>query len=177
MSAIDLGLTQDELREQVIDRAAQKLRDSIDTGDYGHLDRIVKEATDKAVTRYIEKTIVPMIQKDIEAITFQATNEWGEKRGKKVTFREYLVERAEKWLREEVNYEGKPRGTDSFSWKPFQTRVAHMIHQHLHYSIENAVKEMLKKANEHIVGGIQETVKFKLAEIQTALTIKTDVKR
>lgn len=176
-NVLDLGISQDELREQVIERAAQKLRDSIDTGDYGHLDRVVKEATDKAVTRYIDKVIVPLIQKDIEAITFQATNEWGEKRGKEVTFREYLVERTEKWLREEVNYEGKPRGTDSFSWKPYQTRVAHMIHQHLHYAIENAVKDMLKKANESIVGGIEQTVKIKLAEIQTALSVKSEVKR
>lgn len=175
-SVIDLGLSQAELREQVIERAAQKLRDSIDTGDYGHLDRVVKEATDKAIALYIEKHVVPMIQCQIEDITFQATNQWGEKKGTKLTFREYLVDRAEKWLREEVNYEGKPKGADSFGWLGTQTRVAHMIHQHLHYSIENAIKKLLETANAQIAGGIQDTIKLKLAEIQTALTVKTSVK-
>lgn len=176
-NVIDLGISDAELREQVIERAAEKLRESIDTGDYGHLDRVVQEATDKAVSIYIENTVVPLIQKEIESITFQATNEWGEKRGSKVTFREYLIQRAEKWLREEVSYEGKPKGTDSYSWKPYQTRVAHMIHQHLHFSIETAIKDMLKTANAHIVGGIQDTVKIKLAEIQTALSVKSEIKR
>jgi hypothetical protein len=176
-SVIDLGLSSSELRQQVIERAAEKLRETIDSGDYGHLDRVIKEATDKAVTKYIEKTVVPLIQKQIETITFQATNEWGEKRGTKLSFREYLVQRAEAWLREQVNYEGKSKAQDSFGWHPYQTRVAHMIHQHLHYHIENAIKDMLKKANESIVGGIEETVKMKLAEIQTALSVKTEIKK
>lgn len=176
-NVLDLGVSQAELREQVIERAAEKLRDSIDAGDYGHLDRVVRDATDKAVSRYIEKTIIPMIQKDIEAVTFQATNQWGEPKGQKLTFREYLVQRAEAWLREEVNYDGKPKGTDSFGWKAYQTRVAHMVHEHLHYSIERAIKDMLKKANDSIVGGIEQTVKMKLAEIQTALSVKSEVKR
>jgi hypothetical protein len=171
--AIDLGISPAELREQVIERAAEKLRATIDQGDYGHLNRIVEEATQKAVTRYIEKVIVPMLEKDIESITFQATNKWGEKKGSKVTFREYLVERADAWLREEVNHDGKAKGHDSFGWHPYQTRVAHMVHQHLHYSIENAIKDMLKTVNASIVGGIEQTVKMKLAEIQTALKVQT----
>lgn len=175
-NSIDLGLSPDELREEVIERAATKLRDSIDSGDYGHLDRIVKEATDKAVSKYIEKTLIPMLEKNIEAVVFQSTNEWGEKRGKAVTFREYLVERANAWIREEVNYEGKPKGTDSYSWRPHQTRIAHMIHQHLHFHIEAAIKKMLQTANDQLVGGIQETVKLKLAEIHTALSVKSEVK-
>lgn len=175
-NTIDLGLSPDELREEVIERAAQKLRDSIDTGDYGHLDRIVKEATDKATAKYIEKTLIPMIEKNIESVVFQATNEWGEKRGKALTFREYLVERAEAWLREQVDYEGKPKGRDSFGWHAKQTRIAHMIHEHLHWSIENMTKKMLQDANNHIVGGIQETVKLKLAEIQTSLKVSSEAK-
>lgn len=173
---IDLGLTQAELREQVIERAAEKLRDTIDRGDYGHLNRVVQDATDKAVKRFIDETVVPLIQKEIATITFQATNQWGEARGAKVTFREYLIQRAEQWLREEVNYEGKPKGTDSYSWKPYQTRVAHMIHEHLHYHIKRAIEGMLQTANSQIVGGIEQTVKIKLAEIQTALSVTSKVK-
>ncbi len=175
-SELTLGLTQKELREQVIERAAEKLRDTIDVGDYGHLNKIIQDATNTAVSRYIEKTIVPMLEKEIASITFQATNEWGERNGKSVTFREYLVQRAERWIREEVNYDGKPKGTDGYSWKGYQTRVAFMIHKHLHYSIEHAIEDMLKTANASIVGGIEQTVKMKLAEIQTAIKVTSQVK-
>jgi microcompartment protein CcmL/EutN len=175
-TGLDLGLTTAEIREQVIERAAEKLRDSIDTGDYSHLDKVVKEATDKAVTRYMDAVIVPRVEKEISTITFQATNKWGESRGKALTFREYLIERAEAWITEEVNYEGKPKGTNSYSWKPYQTRVAHMVHEHLHFEIKRAIETMLKTANAKLVEGIEKTVKIKLAEIQTALTVKTDVK-
>ena len=44
-------------------------------------------------------------------------------------------------MQEEVDYNGKPKGTDSFSWRPRSTRVAYMVDEHLHYSIERAMKD------------------------------------
>lgn len=174
---IDLGISADDMREQVITRAADLLVERIDSGDYSRLERIAKEATDKAVAKYAEKTVLPMLEKELDRITFEETNKWGEKRGGKFTFKEYIVARAEAWLKEEVDYQGKPKGTDSYQWRAHQTRVAHMVHEHLAFHISNAMQAALKTANSAIVQGLEQTVKIKLAEIQTALSVKTEVKK
>ena len=66
------------------------------------------------------------------------------------------------------------KGDNSYNWSAKQTRIVHLVHQHLQYSIENAMKEALKIANSAIVGGIEGAVKLKLAEVAAAL--KIDVK-
>jgi hypothetical protein len=137
-NVLAIGFTTEELREEVIERAAAKLVESYQSDEnrhYSRMDGVIRSAVEQATTAYIEKTVMPIIQRDIASITMQATNTWGEKTGKAQTFREYLVDRATKWLQEEVNYEGKPKGTDSYSWKAYQTRVAHMVHQHIHHEI------------------------------------------
>jgi hypothetical protein len=50
-----------------------------------------------------------------------------------------------------------------------------MIDKHLHFSIESAMKSAVSNANSAIVGGLEETVKIKLAEIAKSLkvTVKT----
>lgn len=47
------------------------------------------------------------------------------------------IQRANHYLTEKVNYKGKARGEDSHgSWTATQTRIAHLIHEHLHYNME-----------------------------------------
>lgn len=172
---IDLGITQEELREQVIERATAALVERVDNGDYSRsrMNQAVTRATDEAVKQYATETVLPLVKAQLETIIFQATNTWGEKTGKALTFREYLVDRAERWLTEQVDYEGKAKGENSFgSFKASQTRVAHMVHQHLHYNIEKAMKEALASANSQIVQGIQKTVEIKLAEISAAMRVE-----
>lgn len=110
----------------------------------------------------------------VENMVLTETNRWGEKTGKSVTFKEYLVQRAEAYMQEEVNYEGKPRGTDSFSWSARSTRVAYMIHKHLHYEIEAAMKTALANVNSAVTKGLHEATKIAINEVTSKL--KVDVK-
>ena len=52
-----------------------------------------------------------------------------------------------------------------------------MIHKYLQYQLENFAKEALKTANDSIIGGIQEAVKIKLAEVQKNLKISAKIDR
>lgn len=95
------------------------------------------------------------------------------------TFIEYLVKRAEAYLTEKVDFQGKSKDENGSysSFSPSQTRIAHMVHQHLSYSIESAMKNAVQTANSAIAIGIAETVKIKLAEIQKGIqaSIKVNV--
>ena len=183
-----LGLTREEISERVVEKIAdQLLRASAldEDGEEGSapsafakaLQRKVTERVNAAVEEIAGRHVLPNVAAYVETLCLQETNKWGEKVGKPVTFTEYLVQRAEAYLREEVNYAGKTRGEDSYSWTKASTRVAHLVHEHLKYSIEAAMKEALKSANSKIVGGIEEAVKIKLAEVAASLKVETKIGR
>lgn len=185
----EIGFTKEELQEKIIDRLVGQLMTScsVDDEDNAHyreskfaldLEKKIKETADATINAMAEKFILPNVKNYIENLTLQQTNQWGEKKGSPVTFVEYLTQRAESYMNEKVNWEGKTK-EESGSYNSFngaQTRIAHMINKHLHFSIETAMSESLKIATSAISTGIQETVKMKLGEIQAALKTSVSVK-
>lgn len=182
-----LGFTNEELQERVIDRICEQLLTGIDSDpDSGDeyqvastfrrgIDNRVKAKIEETINAIAEREVLPNVTTYIESLVLQETNSWGEKRGNPVTFREYLVQRAEAYMQEKVDFQGKSKAeAGGYSWNGTQTRITHLVHQHLHYSIESAMKDAMKAATGSIAIGITETVKTKLAEVSAKL--KTEVK-
>lgn len=174
-----IGLSGEELQERVIERAAQKLAKRVYGEESSELRDAVERIIGETVNKVADEELRPWAEGQIEAVVMQRTNEWGEKRGEPMTFREYLIHRAESYLLELVNYEGKSRveSRDSYGFKESGTRIAHMVDKHLHYHIESAMKAAVAEANSQIAAGIQETVRIKLAEISQALKVEVKAVR
>ena len=187
LSLESLGFTKEDLQQRVIDRLCEQVMEStaLDDGEEmsvpsafsRRLETLVQQRIDATIAALAEAHVLPNVATYIETLTLQTTNKWGEKQGTPVTFIEYLVRQAETYMLEKVNYEGKPKGTDSYSWTGTQTRIAHLIDKHLHYSIEQAMQLALKTANSAIVAGIEETVKIKLGEFAAALKVSVETKK
>lgn len=179
MNALEqLGISADSLRDEVIERAADRLVESYVSDDEvrAAIEKIVTTAIDQTTERIAAEEAGPLIEEKIEGVVLQRTNEWGEPKGEPLTFVGYLVQRAEAYLTEPVDYKGKPKAeSGAYGWKPTQTRIAWMIDEHLQYSIKTAMEEALKTADSAIAGGIAETVKIKLREVSAAL--KVEVKK
>ncbi len=183
-----LGFTKEELEQRLIDRIADQMLNELrhdPDGDEWYvtspfakkLNEAVKARIDEGIAVIAEKYIFPNAETYIENVTLQATNQWGEKKGDPVTFKEYMAKRAEEYLTEKVSYEGKSRDeANGFSWSGTQTRITYMVGKHLHYSIESTMKEALKNANSAIAKGIQETVKLKLEEVAASLKVGVTTK-
>ena len=178
----DLGITKKELQDRVVNQICNDLMLEIaydEDGEYNvnspiaiELRGIIKQGINDKVKAIADKHILPNVNQYIENLTLQATNKWGESTGQSLTFIEYLVQQAEAYLTEKVNYAGKSQSEcDSYSFKGTQTRLTHIVHQYLHDEIENAMKQAVKNANDVITQGIQETVKIKLAEISEKLKV------
>ena len=169
----DLGITKAELAERVVDKIAEDfLRDD------GYSDLIersvskrVQKAIDDAVAEVGNAVVDPRVKEMVEAWTIQTTNAYGEKRGKPVSFTEYLVKQAETYMAEPVDFKGSTRAEcrDSYSWKASTTRVAYLVNKHLQYGIETAMKQALQSANGKIADGITEAVRMTLTEILTSV--------
>jgi hypothetical protein len=181
-----LGLDPKEIKEKVIERIADRVLQGYGCDEDGEyvcdsafkrkLDARIAAQVDAAINAMAEAHVLPNVASYIENLTLQKTNSWGEKAGGSKTFIEYLVERCDFYMREEVNYEGKPKGTDGFSWTGRTTRVAYMIDKHLHSSIEQAMKSALERANSSIAEGLKKAVEIAIDNIKTNLKVITDTK-
>lgn len=184
----DLGFTKEELQEKVIQRVSDALLSDVFQDEEGekHTRRTsfqnrmrdeVKKNVDARIDALFQQQIAPRVVEFIEGLTLEQTNQWGEKKGEKLTFIEYLTQRADAYMREQVNYDGKSK-TESggYSWSGTQTRITHLVHHHLHYSIERAMKEAIKNANSSIAGGLEAAVKIKLQEVVAGLKVTVEPK-
>lgn len=192
MGGIDLaalGFTQEELQARVVDQLCEKLLTGMEYDPDSETEcpvasrfqqaiaARVKQHVEETINAIAEAKVLPNVREYIETLSLQATNEWGEKRGESVTFVEYLVQRAQAYMQEKVNFEGKSKAVaNGYSWNGTQTRLTHLIHQHLHYSIEHAMKDALTSATAQIAKGIHETARLKLNEIAASMKVAITTK-
>jgi hypothetical protein len=184
----EIGITKEELQEKVIEKVVRCVlsRNSFDedgnveaiSSDFSNrLNKLVQEKIQSTIDKIASKSVLPNVEKYIKDLKIQKTNHYGEAKAEPQTIVEYLIQTAENYMTEKVNYDGKTKSqSDSYSWKGEQTRVTHMVHQYLHYSIETAMKNALQNANSQIVKGLEETCKLKLSEISNQLQISVKTK-
>lgn len=176
-----LGFTPEQLQDRVVEHVAKCLLtttrlDSENDDEFlassewrEGIEKRVRELIEQKVEQIATEHVLPKVASMVENLELKPTNRWGEPKGEPVSFVEHMVERAENWMTEKVDFQGKKPDYHS---KGTQTRVAHMVHQHLHYTIEKACKGALDDLNGKVATGIADTVKLKLKEALERLTVK-----
>ena len=179
-----IGLDQTEIQNRVVKELVRQLLYQTTYNEDGDacevssematsIKKAAKDAINTAVDKIAQEQMVSKVEQLIQDCTLQKTNEWGEKVGNSLTFTEYLVSRADFWLKEPVDHNGKPKSTqDSYNWKSSGTRIAYMIDKYLQYTIENAMKGAMQNANKSIAGGILKAIEFSLAEVLQKLKVE-----
>jgi len=182
MNLQEIGFTQEELQERVIDRICDRLMLAEYQDEDGEpfirsstfqdkLNTKIRERIDASIAALAERHVLPNATEYIEKLTLQQTNKWGEKTGQPVTFIEYLTQRGEAYLTEEVSFEGKAKGQDSYNWRGAQTRLTYLVNNHIQYSIETAMKEAAKSAYGALGSALAETAKIQLRKIAENLKV------
>lgn len=183
--AKELGLSNEELTERVVSKCVERVMESVGYDEDGEADTVpssfakklqkaVIARVDKAIDAIASKHILPNVTTYLETLCLQETNQWGEKKGKSITFLEYLVDRAQKYMTEQVNNDGKSESEmtyDRHNFRGKETRIANLVHNHLSFYIQRAMEETVKNGNAILIEGIQETVKAKLAEVAEKLKV------
>lgn len=185
-----LGFTQEELQTRVIDQIVERVLTGVYFDEEGdevlrssrfatELNKKIQDRIDTTITAIAEKHVLPNVSNYIENIVLQRTTSWGEKEGKPYSFVEYLIHRAEVYMSQDVDRNGRSaeecrQRSDSFYKSG--TRVSAMVDQHLYLSIETAMKQALANANSQIAGGITSAVKSSLEEITSKLKVAVTTK-
>src|SRR5579872_523053 len=182
MSTIqDLGFTREEIEQKVVAKIADDLMaeyvyddetgtDVRDTHLAVRFREIIKKHVERQLNKLAEEYVVPHVKDLIEGVALQKTNEWGEKQGAPRTFVEYLTDQATNYLSEPVDFDGKPVGRGSYS-RETQTRLVNLVHKHLHYSIESAMKDAVEVVKKQLGASLEQTCKLKLNEIAENLKV------
>ena len=183
MELKDLGLTKKELQTLVVNAIVNKLTDADEEGILRQSQYAVEQkrakAINEAVDTAVKESIDPILADAVKNVVMQETNQWGEPKpgAPTMTFKALLVDRLERYMMEEVNYEGKTRNQDSYgSWKAQGTRITYEMHKYLHYHMENAMKQVVGNRGEVIAKAIEEAMKINLAEMAKQLTVTAKVK-
>ena len=189
ISAEALGFSQEEIAQRVVEHISTLMLHRLERGEDGEDEEVasvfevklqerIKAQIDASIDLIAGKHVLPNITTHVEDLMLQETTRWGEKKKEPVTFIEYLTQRADAYLREEVDHGGKTkseRGSSYSSGK--QTRITYLVNNHLQCSITVAMENALKIANSSIVEGIEEAVKIKLKEVQERLKVSVDTGR
>jgi hypothetical protein len=173
-----LGITQEELQDRVIDGIVERIMNDRTFNEYGdpagtepsslraRIEKNVMARIDAGIAAVAEKHVLPNVESYLENFCLQETNQWGEKKkGAPVTFIEYLVAKANEYMGEQVDYWGKTKKDGDYNWRGKQTRVTHLINQHLQNNIETAMQQALGDINKSIAQGLYETCRLKINEL------------
>ena len=182
----ELGFTKEELEERVIDQICDRVMRSVGYDpdgevEYTHDSRFgqqINKAVQKKIEGHIEamaeKHLIPNVQEFIETLTIQKTNQWAEKIGKPQTFKEYLIARAQHYMEEPVDWQGKK--PDRASQKD-QTRLMYMIDRRLGRGIEEALKDAFRLVISSLDKSLRETVEDNMKAITKGITMSVKLPR
>lgn len=172
-----LGTSKEELREMIVAGTVTKLFDEmVADGDYGErisdaAQKMIREAIDEQVKKVIVDTIKPMVSTNLESMLIRHTNSYGETKRPPETLTEYVTRMAVNYMADEVDYQGRPKGSRDYSGGAATTRISYMVHEHLRYTIDAAMKNVLQDANNQIVGGLKKAIEMQLDQIRSKLSV------
>lgn len=178
----ELGFTKEDIEQKLIEKIADDLMQEYvyetDTGasypENSRLARrfleVIKKHVDKQMERLAEEYVVPRVGELIQSVAINHTNAHGETTRPAETFVEYLSRMAKNYLSQPVDYEGKPIELSHYN-RQEQTRLIHLVNKHLHYSVENAMKDAVEIVKKQLGASLEETVKMKLGQIASNLKI------
>lgn len=179
-----LGITQDQMRDMVIEKMADKALEEVGLDEegnaYKHMNKAVLNAVYKrvdvmvheAVTKILSETTEKGIEEWVAGLGFLRTNNYGEPKGEPLTFREWLEKKVSAWFNEKVDANGSTSGYGSKD----TNRLSLIIHKHIHYHVQTCVERVIKDGNAVIAGGIEANVKQALSDIAAKMKVTVTTK-
>ena len=186
ISLESLGLTteqmQDRLIEAMIDRFLTS-RVSDEDGEPVVVASRFKDAVQKAIAERVDASVERLIAPALEGgvgsylstFRIQHTSIYGEPKREPETITEYIVRRANEYLTEGVDWQGRTKedvrksGSSYGSHRSETTRVAFLIDKRLNEEIAQAMKQALASANDAITNGLKSAVAFELNKLNAKL--------
>lgn len=98
------------------------------------------------------------------------TNTYGEPKSPPMTFKEYIASRAESYMSEDVDYNGKSKAEGDYNWRSCGPRLSVLMKSYIKDSMEKAAKwPPVNDINKVIANNIEKAAKDAIASAASAI--------
>jgi hypothetical protein len=180
-----LGVNVEDLQEKIIERAVRVILSGIRydedeehewtivEGIKKDVEKRVKEAVDAKISKIAEEHVTPKVGEMIDKITLQESNGWGEPKGPALSFREYIVARAEAYMSEGVDSSGKSqKEADRYSWKQEGPRLLVLMKNYIYDTLNKAASNAVTDVNKVIAKNIANAAQAAIEAAGKDLSVK-----
>lgn len=178
-----LGIDKEDIAQRIVDQAVESLMRS--TGynpDEDHevtyesrfkreIEKRLQEAVDKKIGNLAEVHLVPRVGELIEKANLQKTNQYGEKKGEPMTFIEYIASRAETYMSEDVDMNGKSKAEGDYNWRASGPRLTVLMRMYIRDTLENHAKKAVTDVNTVIAKNIAKAAQDAISAASAALKV------
>jgi len=182
-----LGINAEDLTERIVDQTVEALLNSsgydpendtetrYESRFKKEIEKRVLEATNKKIAELAEIHVVPRVGEMIEQANMSKTNSYGEPKSEPMTFKEFIAKRAEVYMSESVDSNGKSKGelSDTYNWRDAGPRLTVLMKIYIQQTMEAAAKTAVNDVNKVIAENIKKAAVQAIT--QTVAAIKVSV--
>lgn len=179
-----LGVSTEDLANRIVDQAVDTLLSSTgfnpDTEEETRyesrfkreIEARVQKAVDQKIAALAEVHVVPRVGEMIEAAEMRKTNNYGEPTSPPMTFKEYIAHRAEAYMAESVDSQGRAKGEgDSYNWRASGPRLTVLMKMYIQETMERHAKAAVTDVNKAIAQNIEKAAKDAITAAAAAIKV------
>lgn len=180
-----LGISPEELGNRVVEQCVEALLSGsgfdpdteqetrYETRFKREIEARIKSAVDSKIAALAAEHLIPRVGEMIEKADMRETNKWGESVKEPMTFKEYIAHRAEAYMSEDVNYEGKSKEEkgDSYNWKSCGPRLSVLMRNYIRETMEAHAKAAVTDINQVIAKNIQKAATDAITAATSAMKV------
>lgn len=184
-----LGINADELANRVVDQAVDALLYSTgfnpeteeevtyESNFKRAIEKKIQGVVDQKISEIAEAHIMPRVGEMIEKADMRKTNMYGEPQTPSLTFKEYMAYRAENYMTEDVDFQGRSKadleakGESTYNWRKSGPRLTVLMKMHIADSMDKAAKAAVNDVNTAIAKSIEKAAKEAIASAASAIKV------
>lgn len=183
-----LGISPDELGNRIVEQCVETLLNSTgfnpdteeETRYESHFKREIESRIQKAVDEKIAALaavhLIPRVGEMIEKADMRKTNTFGEPKGPSMSFKEYIASRAEEYMSENVDYNGKSKAEDggNYNWRSEGPRLTVLMRCYIRDTLEKHAKKAVTDVNKVIAKNIETAAREAITAAAASLKVSVD---
>lgn len=179
-----LGVSPEHLADRVVDQTVESLLSytgyaedgegerSYETRFKREIEKRVQAAVDAKIAALAEVHVVPRVGELIEQANMRKTNTYGEPKGDPMTFKEYIASRAEAYMSEDVDLNGKSKSEgDSYNWRSCGPRLTVLMKMYIRDTMETHAKAAVNDINKVIAKNLEKAARDAITAASVNLQI------
>lgn len=179
-----LGISIEELGNRIVDQAVETL---LNTSGFNpeteeetryeskfkrEIEKRLQTAVDAKISALAAEHIVPRVGEMIEQANLRKTNNYGEPKGEPMSFVEYIASRAEAYMAEDVDINGKSKTDgDSYNWRSCGPRLTVLMKSYIRDTLETHARKALVDVNSVIVKNFEKAARDAITSAGSSIKI------